>query len=96
MTWRPGSGSESGSGSTSSGLADHCITSTSTPQHVDGSWLGTATTTHSQAMVQCDDGSWMHNVAVRARVHTAACCRVLLDLLDLLLLCFAAERRAEC
>ena len=27
-------------------------------------------TTHSQAMIQCDDGSWMHNVAVRASVHS--------------------------
>ena len=52
-------------------------------------------TTHSQAMIQCDDGSWMHNVAVRASMQTAACCRVLLDLLDLLLPC-CPERQAEC
>jgi len=54
-------------------------------------------TTHSQAMIQCDDGSWMHNVAVRASVHTAACCRVLLDLLDLLLPCCpgATSRNAK-
>ena len=54
-------------------LADHCITSTSTPQHVDGSWLRDDYPRFIPRDDPIDDGSWMHNVADKASVHAASC-----------------------
>ena len=47
-------------------LADHCITSSSTPQHVGGSWVRDGYPRLIPRDDPIDDGSRMHNVAVQA------------------------------